>query len=329
VPRIAVDAMGGDRAPHEIVQGAGLAAGRGIEVILVGHTERLKPIVRDLDADLPVVHASEVIEMADDPAAAIREKKDSSIAVAARLVRNGDADGMVSAGSTGGVMAAAAFIIGRLPGIARPAIASVFPTGHIVIDAGANLECRPHHLVQFAVMGAAVATVYHSRMNPRVGLLNIGEEDGKGRDLEKDAFALLAAAPAVNFVGNVEGRDLANDTADVFVTDGFTGNVLLKTSEGVGRALYRMILTALSTEEYQESLTTLAPVFFDLRHRLDPESVGGAHLVGTKGVVVISHGSSTRVAIDNAVGMAADGVEKGLIARISEGIATLASAVAP
>ncbi|RPI21385.1 MAG: phosphate acyltransferase PlsX, partial [Actinobacteria bacterium] len=249
MPRIAVDAMGGDQAPHEIVAGAALAAARGIDVVLVGDAGRLQPLVDALDTALPVHHASEVIEMADDPAVAIREKKDSSIAVAARLVRDGAADGMVSAGSTGGVMAAAAFLIGRLPGISRPAIASVFPTGHIVIDAGANLECKPHHLLQFAVMGSAVAAVYHSRVNPRVGLLNIGEEDGKGRDLEKDAFALLAAAPAVNFVGNVEGRDLANETADVFVTDGFTGNVLLKTSEGVGRALYRMIMTSLSANE--------------------------------------------------------------------------------
>jgi phosphate acyltransferase len=323
VPRIAVDAMGGDQAPHEIVQGAVLAHGRGIDVVLVGDAERLQPLVGALSAALPIHHASEVIEMADDPATAIREKKDSSIAVAARLVRNGEADGMVSAGSTGAVMAAAAFVIGRLPGISRPAIASVFPTGHIVIDAGANLECKPYHLVQFAVMGSAVAVVYHSRTNPRVGLLNIGEEDGKGRDLEKDAYPLLEAAPAVNFVGNIEGRDLANETADVFVTDGFTGNVLLKTSEGVGRALYGMILTALSAEEYQDALATLAPAFQDLRSRLDPETTGGAHLVGTRGVVVISHGSSTRVAIDNAIGMAADGVAKGLIDRIREGIATL------
>jgi phosphate acyltransferase len=329
MPRIAVDAMGGDRAPLEIVQGAARAARRGIDVLLVGDESRLRPMVGELEVDLPIHHASEVVEMADDPAAAIRDKKDSSVSVAARLVKTGDAHGLVSAGSTGAALAAAAFIIGRLPGVARPAIASVFPTGHIVIDAGANLECRPHHLVQFAVMGSAVAAVYHGRTDPKVGLLNIGEEDGKGRDLEKDAHALLAAAPAVNFVGNVEGRDLASDIADVFVTDGFTGNVLLKTSEGVGRALYQMILTELSAAEYQEPLAALAPAFFTLRSQLDPETIGGAHLVGTGGVVVISHGSSTRVAVDNAIGMAADGVTKGLIDRIRDGIATLQPAPAP
>jgi glycerol-3-phosphate acyltransferase PlsX len=267
--------------------------------------------------------------MADDPAAAVRDKKDSSIAVAAGLLRSGEVDGMVSAGSTGAAMAAAAFIVGRLPGVSRPAIASVFPTGHIVIDAGANLECKPIHLVQFAVMGSAVAAVYHGRTNPKVGLLNIGEEDGKGRDLEKEAHARLVAAPGVNFVGNVEGRDLGSDTADVIVTDGFTGNVLLKTSEGVVRALYRMILAALSAEEYQEGLAALTPAFSAVRRNIDPESIGGAHLVGTRGVVVISHGSSTRVAIDNAIGMAADGVEQGLIDRIRDGIATLEPAPSP
>lgn len=328
MPRIAVDAMGGDRAPVEIVHGAALARERGVDVILVGDADQLGPLVQELSVDLELRHAPQVVAMSDDPTTAVRDKKDSSISVAARLVREGEAEGLVSAGSTGAALAAAAFIIGRLPGVSRPAIASVFPTGHIVIDAGANLECRPHHLVQFAVMGSAVAVVYHGRTQPKVGLLNIGEEDGKGRDLEKEAHGLLAAAPAVNFVGNVEGRDLAGNTADVIVTDGFTGNVLLKTSEGVGRALYRMMLGELSAPEYQEAVSTLAPVFYTLRTQLDPESIGGAHLVGTAGVVVISHGSSTRVAIDNAIGMAADGVAKGLIERIRAGIATSQPAAA-
>ena len=227
---------------------------------------------------------------------------------------------MVSAGSTGASLASAAFIIGRLHGVSRPAIASIFPTGHIILDAGANLDVRPEHLVQFAVMGTAVAAVHAGLEDARVGLLNIGEEDGKGRELEKRAFDLLEAAPGVNFIGNVEGRELANNTVDVFVTDGFTGNVLLKTGEGVGLALYQILLEALGAEEYREPLQELMPVFRALRLRLDSESVGGAHLVGVRGVVVIAHGSSSRVAIGNAVAMAADGVKRGLVDRIAAGI---------
>jgi len=329
MPRIAVDAMGGDHAPAEIVHGCALARERGIDVVLVGDAAAVEPVVAASGSDLSVVQASQVVEMAEDAAVAIREKKDASIAVAARLVSAGEADGLVSAGATGGALAAAAFLIGRLPGISRPAIASMFPTGHIVLDAGANLECRPEHLVQFAVMGRALSAVYEGIDDPKVGLLNIGEEDGKGRELEREAFGMLAAAPDVNFVGNVEGTDLASDTADVFVTDGFTGNVLLKTSEGVSKALYGVILEALSADQYQQALAELAPAFFDLRTQLDPETIGGAHLVGSKAVVVIAHGSSSRVAVANAIGMAADGVKKGLIDRIRTGLEALAVSVEP
>ncbi len=266
--------------------------------------------------------------MDDDPARAIRDKKDSSIAVAAHMVREGKADGLVSAGSTGAALAAAAFIIGRLGGVSRPAIASIYPTGQILIDAGANLECRPSQLVQFAVMGSAVGSVYSGLESPRVGLLNIGHEEGKGRDVEKQAYALLSEAQPVNFIGNVEGHDLATDNVDIIVTDGFTGNVLLKTSEGVSKALYRIILELVSADEYQDALATLAKPMFELRHRLDPENIGGAHLVGAKGVVVIAHGSSSRVAIANAVEMAADGAKKGLIDKINAGIATLDESLA-
>jgi len=323
MPRIAVDAMGGDRAPIEIVHGCLAAAERGVDVVIVGDESRIARLVDTAGSGIPIVHASQVVGMDDDPARAIREKKDSSISVAARLVRQGEADGLVSAGSTGATLAAAAFIIGRLDGVSRPAIASVFPTGQILIDAGANLECRPAQLVQFAVMGSAVGAVYHGVDRPRVGLLNIGHEEGKGRDVEKEAYTLLAQADPVNFIGNVEGHDIASEDVDIFVTDGWTGNVLLKTSEGVSQALYRIIMDLVSADEYQEALVTLAKPMFELRHRLDAESVGGAHLVGTNGVVVIAHGSSSRVAITNAIEMAADGVEQGLIGRITDGIATL------
>ncbi len=323
---IAVDAMGGDKAPDEIVRGCLTAAGEGRQVVLVGDERRLRPILDALDGDLPIVHASEVIDMHEDPGRAIREKKDASVSVAARLVAEGSASGFFSAGSTGAALAAAAFIIGRTTGVKRPAVASIFPTGKIVLDAGANLTVRPEHLVQFAVMGTAVSQVYHGVDAPRVGLLNIGEEAGKGRELEKEAFALLRSTPGVRFIGNVEGRDIAGDATEVIVTDGFTGNVLLKTAEGVSRALYHMLLEEVSAPEYQEALATLMPAFLGLRARLDHESIGGGHLVGVDGVVVIAHGSSSRVAVANGIGLAADAVERDLVGRVTRGIeATLAA----
>jgi glycerol-3-phosphate acyltransferase PlsX len=258
--------------------------------------------------------------MEDDPSHAIREKRDASIVVAAKLVADGDADAMVSAGSTGAVMACAAFLIGRLKGVARPAIASFFPTGHVVMDMGANLEVKPEHLLQFAVMGSALSQVYHQVQEPRVGLLNIGEEASKGREIERVAHKLLTASDAINFVGNVEGRDLATGKANVIVTDGFTGNILLKTSEGAGKFIQQMVLEILARPEYQDLTVQLMPAFMELRERLSPESVGGAHLVGTKGVVVIAHGSSSRIAVVNAIDMAVEGARSGLVKMVSDGI---------
>jgi glycerol-3-phosphate acyltransferase PlsX len=258
--------------------------------------------------------------MHEDPARAVREKKDSSIMVAARLVKEGEAEALISAGSTGAALAAAAFVIGRLKGVSRPAIASVFPTREVVLDVGANLDVRPLNLAQFGVMGSAVAKVFLDIEEPAVGLLNIGEEAGKGRDLEKEAHGLLAGSDGINFVGNVEGRDLGRDTADVFVTDGFTGNVLLKTGEGTSRAMFRFLLEAMQAEKYQAALAELMPAFMELRQMIDPETVGGAHLVGTKGVVVIAHGASSHRAIANAVVMAAEGAEHGLVELIAGGI---------
>jgi len=321
MPLIAVDAMGGDTAPLEIVEGALIAAGNGVDVVLVGDEAQIAPLIDGRGVSVSIRHASETISMDDDPAHAIRQMRDASIVVASKMVANGEADAVVSAGSTGAAIACAAFLIGRIRGVARPGIASIFPTGHIVLDVGANIECKPENLVQFAVMGSSLAQVYQGKKSPRVGLLNIGEEDSKGRDLEKAAFKLLSASDGINFVGNVEGRDLATDTADVFVTDGFTGNILLKTSEGSGRAIQRMILEVFAEPQYQDAVSTLMPAFMALRERLSPESVGGAHLVGTKGVVVIAHGSSSRISIGNAIEIAAKGVEKGLVDSIAAGIA--------
>ncbi|MCL1588202.1 MAG: phosphate acyltransferase PlsX [Actinomycetia bacterium] len=321
MPLIAVDAMGGDTAPREIVEGALIAAENGVDVVLVGDEAQIAPLVEGRGVSVSIHHCSETITMDDDPAHAIREKRDASIVVASKMVSSGEADAVVSAGSTGAAMACAAFLIGRIAGVKRPGIASVFPTGLIVLDVGANIDCKPENLMQFAVMGSSLAKVYQQKESPRIGLLNIGEEDSKGRDLEKAAFELLAASRGINFVGNVEGTDIAKDAADVFVTDGFTGNVLLKTGEGTAKAIQNLLFETLADPEYQDAVATLMPALMSLRESLSSESVGGAHLVGTKGVVVIAHGSSSRIAIKNAIKIAARGVENGLVESITAGIA--------
>jgi len=324
--RIALDAMGGDHAPLQVVLGAIDAAARGVDVVLVGAASELQPLLEEHDSDLPIVDAPDRIEMGEDPASAIRTKKNASVTVAARMVAAGDAAGMVSAGSTGATLAAAAIVIGRIPGISRPAIAAIIPAGEpsVVLDVGANLEVRPAHLVEFAVMGSALAQVYLDREEPTVGLINIGEEAGKGRELEKEALALLAAG-SLHFVGNVEGRDLGLGTADVMVTDGFTGNVLLKTAEATARAVAGMVIGEVADAGERDPVVVeaagrLMPHLMAVRTRLDPEVFGGAHLIGARGTVVIAHGSSSRFAIANAVQLAADGAAEGLVDRIEAGI---------
>jgi glycerol-3-phosphate acyltransferase PlsX len=318
---IALDAMGGDRAPTEVVAGAIEAAADGVEIILVGDEPRLKFELAGLGAELPIVHAHEAIHMGEDPARALREKPESSISVAARIVRDGDAGAFVSAGSTGAALAAAAILVGRAPGVQRPTIASVFPTPGsptLVLDCGANPEVKPEHIVQFALMGSVAAEVFYGIDQPRVGLLNNGEEPGKGRALEKESFLLLQQAP-INFVGNVEGRDLATDRADVIVTDGFVGNIFLKTTEGVAQMVLALVMEALGgTDLTPETLSQVAGALQPLRNRLDYEHTGGAHLLGVNGVVVVAHGSSGRLAIANALRMARDGIERDLVARITD-----------
>jgi phosphate acyltransferase len=292
--RIALDAMGGDHAPLETVAGAVEASVSGVDVILVGDRDRIDPICEDLGSTLPIIHAAEVVGMHEDPTKAIREKPDSSISVAARLVRDGDADALVSAGSTGAALAASAITIGRMEGVLRPAVAAVIPSTppSILIDAGANPAVGPKHLLQFALMGTVVSEIAFGVADPTVGLLSIGTEPGKGRALERLATELLEQAP-FRFVGNVEGRDLAASTVNVVVTDGFTGNVALKVLEGA--------------TDWIGALAKRAgrPLPEEIARALDYESTGGAHLVGVKGVVVIAHGSSSRVAIRNAIHLAA------------------------
>lgn len=319
---IALDAMGGDRAPAETVAGAVLAAADGVDVVLVGGEEVLKRELEALSASLPIVHAPESIDMGDEPARALREKPESSISVAARLVRDGAAGAFVSAGSTGAAMAAAAILIGRAPGVLRPTIASIIPTPGsptLILDSGANLDVKAEHLIQFAVMGSVAAEVIFGMARPRVGLLNNGEEPGKGRAVEKEVHRLLASAP-VNFIGNVEGRDIGANRADVFVTDGFVGNITLKSIEGVASMVIAMVLEAFESLEGPvrvKALEAIAP----LRRILDYEQTGGAHLLGVDGVVVIAHGSSSRVAVANALRQARDGVQRDLVAKMTARLA--------
>jgi glycerol-3-phosphate acyltransferase PlsX len=324
---IAIDAMGGDHAPAEIVHGGIDAHRRGRDVILVGEEIKIRPILDNAGVDIPIVHASEAIGMSDDPAVAIREKRDASISVAARLVRSGDADGLVSAGSTGAAMAAAVFMIGRLDGVSRPAIASFFPSGTLLLDLGANLSCRPADLAQFAVMGAALAKAHYGVDAPTVGLLNIGAEAGKGRALEREAHHLIASIPGIDFVGNVEGTDLVAGRANVIVCDGYTGNVLLKTAEGTAKMVMGFVLEAVSDPAYASALQTLAPAVAELRERLNPEKAGGAHLLGIDGVVVITHGSSSRVSINAAVDTAAEAVDGAVPRLIAAGLAAASQQV--
>jgi glycerol-3-phosphate acyltransferase PlsX len=321
---VAVDAMGGDRAPGEIVAGARqVAEGTDITVVLVG-----RPGAMGDTGDLLCIPASEVIGMDDDPGQGVRRKKDSSLVRAAEAVRDGQAMAMVSAGNTGAAMASALLRMGRLPNVIRPAIATPIPNLHrtwptVLLDSGANAECTSPMLVQFAQMGAAFARQRYGVDQPRVALLSIGEEKSKGTPLEKETHALLAAGaggPGFDFVGNVEGRDFFDDSADVVVTDGFTGNVALKTMEGTLRFLIGALTEILSRPEVTEAADALYPHLLPLAANLDPDSTGGAMLLGVDGVCVISHGSSSAAAMVNAITAAHDLAVGGLVEALADSV---------
>jgi glycerol-3-phosphate acyltransferase PlsX len=321
---IAVDVMGGDKGPAEIVAGAREAAERfGVPVVLVGQPEAIEE-----PGDLEVWAASEVIDMADDAMQGVRRKKDASMVRAAEAVRDGRASAMVSAGNTGAAMASALLRMGRISGVARPAIATMLPvpgsSPTVLLDSGANAECTAPWLLQFAQMGAAYAVLRLGKAEPTVGLLSIGEEKSKGNELVKEAHALLAAAGSLTagrFIGNVEGRDLVTDTADVVVTDGFTGNVALKTLEGGLRMFVDAMLKAMtSTEEAREATKILLPALLPLQAELDPDTYGGAALLGVDGICIISHGASSSRAIMNAVGLAAEMVAGDLVGSIRKAV---------
>jgi len=309
---IAVDAMGGDRAPKEIVRGARQAMEAGIPVVLVGRRGDL-PIVDGIE----VIDASEVIEMHDDPAQGVRRKKDSSLVRAAEAVRDGRAAAMVSAGNTGATMASALLRMGRIKGVSRPAIATPGGTPTVLLDAGANAECQPEWLVQFAQMGTVFARHRFAIDEPKIGLLSIGEESSKGNTLVKETHERLMSAPGVRFVGNVEGRDIMTSAVDVVVTDGFTGNVVLKTLEGGLQAIASALLGAFaSAPEYKEPADALLPALLPLYETLDPDTYGGAMLLGVDGVCIISHGSSGARAIVNAIRVGREMVDADLVGKL-------------
>ncbi len=332
---IALDAMGSDRGPKPEIEGAIQAARHyDVHVLLVGPEPAMRSeLARHPSlADLPieVVHASEVIAMDDKAVQAVRAKRDSSMRVGLRLVRDGRAAGFVTAGNTGAAMATAKMVLGAIPGVDRPALAAVFPTGMgtvaMLLDVGANVDSKPHNLEQFAVMGEVYFRSMFGTKRPRVGLLSIGEEETKGNELTRESFRLLKAAP-LNFVGNVEGRDLYDGEVDVIVADGFVGNVALKTSEGVAnlvRATLKESLKATITRQVGYLLSRSA--FADFKKRLDHTEYGGAPLLGVKGVCFITHGSSNANAIKNAIRVAAEFAEHRINEKIEKELGAIRAA---
>ncbi|MBM7854400.1 glycerol-3-phosphate acyltransferase PlsX [Desulfohalotomaculum tongense] len=324
--RIALDAMGGDYAPGEIVRGALKAAEEfQVEIVLVGSREIIEKELKGNYAGglVTVHHASEVIEMDEHPATAVRKKRDSSIVVSAGLVKQGAADAVISAGNTGAAMAASLFALGRIEGIERPAICAVLPTvkgSMILLDAGANVDCKPKHLHQFAVMGSVYAEKVLGRTNPRVALVNIGAEESKGNELTQTVYQMLKDTSGINFAGNIEGRELLLGDVDVAVCDGFVGNVLLKTVEGCALTLMGMIKKGLEPLAAEVGPEQIGSALGGIKQKLDYSHYGGAPLLGLNGVSIISHGSSNAQAIKNAVRVAKESVNNALVTAIADNI---------
>jgi glycerol-3-phosphate acyltransferase PlsX len=317
---VALDAMGGDHAPAAIVAGALLARRElGIEVALVGDRQIVEEeLTRDgpVPSGIEIVHASEAVGMDEHPAQAVRSKRDASINVAMDLVKRGIAVACVSAGNTGAVMASALMTLGRIPGVERPALGTIAPftdTGILVLDVGANADVKPNYMVQFAQMGSVYAERVMGIRNPRVALLNIGAEDTKGSELAQEVFGRLGNA-GVNFVGNIEGGDVHRGFADVVVTDGFTGNVAVKVTEGVADFIFRELRTAIYSKlRYKLAASIMRPALLAMRERMDPGTYGGVPLLGVNGVVTIAHGNSDARAIRNALRFASEGASSGML----------------
>lgn len=328
--KIAVDVMGTDYGPQELVLGAVQAVrAYNCEVVLVGDSEIIKKLLAEYNAaderKITVHHSSEVIHMDEHPGIAVKTKKDASIVVATKLLRDKECDALVSSGSTGAAVAAALFGLGRIRGIERPAIATPIPslTGTtVVLDSGAKVDAKPEHMVQSAIMGSVYAELMLKIKNPRVGLLNIGEEETKGNEQALATYPLLKAEEHINFVGNVEGRDINKGTVDVVVCDGFVGNVVLKFAEGLASAIMKLMKDAILNGGVLAKLGGLLikPAMKGLAKRLDPAEYGGALLLGVKAPFIICHGSSKAKAIKNAIGVAIDFAERDVVEHIAGNI---------
>ncbi|MCX7770813.1 MAG: phosphate acyltransferase PlsX [Proteobacteria bacterium] len=318
---IAVDAMGGDRAPHVTVEGAYLAVEElEVTIALVGDKNIIEPLLeehkfRKKRGSIVVVHAPEVISMSESPSVALRKKKNSSISVALEMVKRGEADAALSAGNSGAMMAFSMFVMKRLAGVERPAIATVMPNingATVLLDAGANVDCKPIHLVQFGIMGSAYASTILGIKFPRVGLLSNGEEEEKGTDLTREAHDIFKRTP-LNYVGYIEGRDIFKGTVDVVVCDGFVGNIVLKVAEGVAYAITNILKSEVNQSIFSKLGFAIAmPALRALKKKIDYEEYGGAPLLGVDGISIICHGSSSSYAIKNAIRYAKECVEKRL-----------------
>ena len=329
--KIALDAMGGDNAPQAIVQGALDALGerQDLAITLFGQKEKIEPLLSGaagLGDRISIVDAREVITMEEAPALAIRHKSDSSIVRALESMRGGENDAVVSAGSTGALLAGGLFRVGRIKGVERPAIATVFPSPkrpYVLLDCGANADCHPEYIVNFALMGSVYMNKVMGYENPTIGLVNIGAESEKGNELAKNTYELLKNS-GLNFTGNVEPRDIPAGAVDVAVTDGFTGNVILKLTEGLAKTLFGMLKTELMATPFTKIGAALAkPAFKKIKDGLDPSVVGGAPLLGCKGTIIKAHGSSNAMAIKNALYQAARVVEGDVVNIIEKRVAEL------
>lgn len=328
--KLAVDAMGGDNAPEEIVKGAVRAAKKfQCEIILVGDETKIKDVLKSQDdvKNLPLTirHTTEIISMREHPADAVRNKKDSSIVVATKMVKDGECDAVLSAGSTGAAVAAAQLILKRIHGVGRPAIATPIPTPKgvtIMLDSGSNVDSKPEHLLQSGMMGAIYVEHVFGKKNPTVGLLNIGEEETKGNEQAKETYQLLKSATNINFIGNAEGRDIPAGKCDVVVCDGFVGNVVLKFGEGLALTIFKLIKEEVAAGGITAKIGALLlkRTLKNLAKRLDVAEYGGAPLLGVNGYCIISHGSSDAKSICSAIGIAKDYVHSNILEKIKTAI---------
>ena len=323
--KIAIDAMGGDHAPKEIVLGAlkAIDTYSDVEITLVGDENKINPYLKDRNR-ISIIHTEEVITGTDEPVRAVRRKKNASMVLAAKEVAEGRADACISAGNTGALMAAGLFIVGRIEGIERPALSPTLPTiggeGFVLLDVGANADAKPEHLVQYALMGSIYSQKVRGIDHPRVGLLNIGTEENKGNELTKHTYEMLKKAD-VNFIGNIEARDLLNGVADVAVTDGFTGNMVLKTIEGTALSIFKMLKSALmSNLKSKLAAAVLKPNLLELKTQMDYSEYGGAGLFGLKAPVIKAHGSSDAKAIFSAIRQTREMIEHQVIGTIQEAV---------